>query len=53
MRYASVLDAAATIRNLSPGTLMAKIDLQNAYRVLPICPDDHPLLLTHGIMEGE
>ena len=44
MRYASVLDAAATIKNLGPGTLMAKIDLQNAYRVLQIHPDNHPLL---------
>ena len=41
MRYTSVLDTAAMIRNLGPGTLM---DLQNAYRVLPIHPDDHPLL---------
>ena len=31
MRYASVLDAAAMIRHLGPGTLMAKVDLQNAY----------------------
>ena len=44
MRYTSVLDAADMIRNLGPGTLMAKMDLQNAYRVLPIHPDDHPLL---------
>ena len=44
MRYASVLDAAAMIRHLGPGTLMAKVDLQNAYRVLPVHADDHPLL---------
>jgi hypothetical protein len=31
MQYASVLDAAATIGNLGPGTLMAKMDLQNTY----------------------
>ena len=44
MQYASVLDAAAMIRHLGPGTLMAKMDLQNAYRVLPVHADDHPLL---------
>jgi hypothetical protein len=44
MHYASVLDAAAIVRSLGPGSLMAKIDLQNAYRVLPVHPDDHPLL---------
>ena len=44
MRYASVLDAAAMLRRLGRGTLMAKMDLKNAYRVLPVHPDDHPLL---------
>ena len=44
MRYASVSDAAAIIRHLGRGTLMAKMDLQNAYRVIPIHLDDHPLL---------
>ena len=29
-------EAVATIRNLGPGTLIAKMDLQNAYSVLPI-----------------
>ena len=42
MHYASVLDAAD--RRLGPSTLMAKVDLQNAYRVLPVHADDHPLL---------
>ena len=44
MHYASVLDAAELIRRLGPGTMMAKVDLQNAYRVLPVHADDHPLL---------
>ena len=34
MHYASVLDAAELIRRLCPGTLMAKVDMQHAYRVL-------------------
>lgn len=44
MHYASVLDAAEIIRHLGPGTVMAKVDLKNAYRVLPVHADDHPLL---------
>ena len=44
MHYASVLDAAALIRQLGQGTLLAKIDLQHAYRVVPVHADDHPLL---------
>ena len=44
MHYASVLDAAAMVRSLGPGTLMAKVDLQNAYRILPVHADDQPLL---------
>ena len=49
MHYASVLDAAAVVRQLGPGTLLAKIDLHHAYRILPIHADDHPLL---GIQWG-
>ena len=37
MHYASVLDAAAMIRHLGPGTLMAKMDLQNAYSLTSAC----------------
>ena len=44
MRYASVLDAAQLILRLGPGTQMAKVDLQNAYRIVPVHPDDHHLL---------
>ena len=44
MRYASVLDAARLIQQLGVGTLLAKIDLKHAYRIVPVHPDDHPLL---------
>ena len=44
MQYASVLEAATIVRKLGKGTLLAKIDLLNAYRVIPVHPDDHPLL---------
>ena len=43
MHYASV-NAADMIRQLGPGTLMAKVDLHQAYRILPVHADDHPLL---------
>ena len=44
MRYTSVLEAAAVVRLLGQGTVLAKIDLRNAYRVIPVHSDDHPLL---------
>ena len=43
-QYASVLDAARLIRYLGVGTLLAKVDLQNTYRMVPVHPDDHHLL---------
>ena len=47
MRYASVLDAARLIRHLGKGTQLAKIDVHNAYRMVPVHPDDHHLLGIH------
>lgn len=43
MHYSSVLDAATMIRELGPGTLLAKMDLHQAYRNIPVHADDHPL----------
>ena len=50
MRYASILDSAALVRQLDQGTVLAKIDLLHAYRHIPVHPDDHPLL---GIKSGQ
>ena len=44
LQYASVLDAAALVRHLGKGAMLAKIDLHQAYRIIPVHPDDHPLL---------
>ena len=44
MHYASVPEAARYIRRLGTGTVLAKVDLQNAYRIVPVHPDDHHLL---------
>lgn len=43
-KYASVDDAAGILTKLGSGTLMAKIDISNAYRNIPVHPQDRPLL---------
>ena len=44
LKYPSVHNGAQLAMQLGKGALMAKIDLQNAYRILPIHPDDRKLL---------
>ena len=44
LHYASMEDAVQVVRHLGPGTLLAKLDLRKAYRVIPVHPDDHALL---------
>ena len=44
LQYASVDDAVAIITQLGRGTRLVKLDMSNAYRVVPIHPDDQPLL---------
>lgn len=41
MPYAICISAGCIIR---AGTLLAKLDLQHAYRIVPVHPDDHHLL---------
>ena len=50
MRYASIWEAAGIIQQLGVGTQLAKLDLHNAYRMVPVHPDDHCLL---GVRWGE
>ena len=47
LQYASIDDAVATIRHMGQGTLLAKLDLQDAYRIVPVHPQDRPLLGLH------
>ena len=47
MRYASVWEAAQIIQQLGVGSKLAKLDLHNAYRMVPVHPDDHCLLGVH------
>ena len=42
--YTSIDDAALFIRLLGPGCLMAKLDLKEAYRSVPVHPADQPKL---------
>ena len=44
MSYASVDDAVKYILQLGPGATLVKLDLKNAYRIVPIHPQDQHLL---------
>ena len=44
IKYASVDDAVNIIQRLGRGTLLAKLDLRDAYRIVPVHPNDRPLL---------
>ena len=44
LKYASVEDAVQTIWSLGQGTLLAKIDIEHAYRNIPVHTDDRLLL---------
>ena len=48
LKYPSVQDGAKMALQLGRGVLMAKIDLQNAYRIVPVHPDDIGLLGVQG-----
>lgn len=44
LSYASVDEAACLLRHYGVGTLMAKLDLRSAYRMVPVHPHDQWLL---------
>lgn len=44
LRYASLDDAGDLIQRLGPGTNLVKMDIKDAYRIVPIHPDDQHLL---------
>ena len=44
IKYASFDDAGRMIRALGVGTLMAKANIKEAYRMVPVQPEDCPLL---------
>ena len=44
LTYTSVDWAVRMVLNTGRGALLAKLDLESAYRMIPVHPDDHPLL---------
>ena len=44
LSYISVDDIAAAATQLGPGALLAKVDIESAYRLIPVHPQDRPLL---------
>ena len=44
LSYISVDDISKAVASLGRGALLAKIDIKSAYRIVPIHPDDRPLL---------
>ena len=44
LRYSTVADAMDSCMRLGRGALMAKLDVQSAFRLCPVQPDEHHLL---------
>ena len=44
MHYVSVDTAVKWVVELGPGAMMAKVDIQHAYRNVPVHPEDRHLL---------
>ena len=44
LSYVTVDTVAAVVASLGPASLMVKVDIQSAYRLIPVHPDDRPLL---------
>ena len=44
VHYSGLDEAITMVRRFGRGCLLAKIDLKNAYRIIPVHPDDRPLL---------
>ena len=44
LKYATMDNVMEMVRDLGRGTQLVKMDLSEAYRIVPIHPDDHYLL---------
>ena len=42
--YSTVDEVAGLVARFGPGSLLAKIDIESAYRLIPVHPHDRPLL---------
>ena len=47
LSYIRIDDVSRVIASLGRGTLLAKIDIKSTYRIVPVHPDDRPLLGMH------
>ena len=47
LSYISIDDISRVIASLGRGTLLTKIDVKSAYRIMPVHPHDRPLLGMH------
>lgn len=47
VHYATVDDAVHLIKKLGKGCVMAKTDIRNAFRIIPVHPSDYNLLVFH------
>ena len=44
LSYISVDDISGVIASVGKGALLAKVDIKSAYRIMPVHPEDRPLL---------
>lgn len=44
VKYSTFDDAVTLVKLLGPNSLMAKTDIDSAFRIIPVHPDDHELL---------
>ena len=47
LRYCTIDSAVAILNAIGPGALMGKLDLQNAFRIMPVRKEDWHLLAIH------
>ena len=50
--YTTVDEVAARVAHLGRGTLLAKIDIESAYWLLPVHPHDRPLQQSNGTIRS-
>ena len=46
-KYTPFDEASRLVRQVGPGCLLTKVDIKHAYRLLPVRPEDWPLLVYH------
>ena len=52
LSYNTVDDTADVVAQLGTGTLLAKVDIELAYWLIPVHPQDRPLQAINGIVES-